>query len=143
MKTDATPGLRQILMVLGAMFAFSMMAFFTRGAQAHILGVAAWRAVFVTVVFAILAIGMEGGIPALKPDKTTAKLGAWLGVALAIASSTFVGGYAFTTVANTIFLHNLAPVVVFPLAWWLYKERAQSGALTGAGIALFLSLIHI
>lgn len=137
MSSDASPGLRQVLLILAAMFAFSLMAFFTRGAQAHILGVSAWRAVFVAVVFAVSAVAMEGGVAALKPDKTTMRLGSWLGVALAVASSTFVGGYALTTVANTIFLHNLAPVVVFPLAWWLTKERPQSGALTGAGIALF------
>jgi membrane protease subunit HflK len=137
MSSDESPGLRQVLMVLAAMFAFSLMAFFTRGAQAHILGVAAWRAVFVAVIFAISTVAVEGGVQALRPEKTTLRLGAWLGVALAIASSTFVGGYALTTVANTIFLHNMAPVVVFPLAWWLYKERPQGGALTGAGIALF------
>ena len=39
--------------------------------------------------------------------------------------------------ANTIFLHNLAPVFVFPLAWWLFQERAGSAAVTGAVIALF------
>ena len=33
---------------------------------------------------------------------------ALLGVCLAVASATFVGGYALTTVANTIFLHTLA-----------------------------------
>jgi len=137
MSSEATPGLRQVLLVLAAMFAFSLMAFFTRGAQAHIVGVAAWRAVFVAIIFAVSAMAMEGGTSALRPDSVTLKLGAWLGVALAVASSTFVAGYALTTVANTIFLHNLAPVVVFPLAWWLYKEKAQSGAVTGAGIALF------
>jgi membrane protease subunit HflK len=137
MSSEDSPGLRQVLLVLAAMFAFSLMAFFTRGAQAHILGVAAWRAVFVAVIFGISVLAVEGGVPALRPDKTTLRLGSWLGVALAVASSTFVGGYALTTVANTIFLHNLAPVVVFPLAWLLYKERPQSGALTGAGIALF------
>ncbi len=128
---------RPVLLVLAAMFAFSMMAVFTRAAAAPILGVAAWRAIFVAVVFAITAMLREGGTAALKPDATTLKLGAWLGLALAVASSTFVGGYAFTTVANTIFLHNLAPVMVFPLAFWLFKERSGPAAVTGAGIALF------
>ena len=47
MSSDASPGLRQVLLILAAMFAFSRMAFFTRGAQAHILGVSAWRAILV------------------------------------------------------------------------------------------------
>jgi modulator of FtsH protease HflK len=136
MSSEETPKLRPILLVLAAMFAFSLMAVFTRGAQAPILGVAAWRAIFVAVVFGLFAFAREGGAEALKPDAQTLKLGGWLGLALAVASSTFVGGYAFTTVANTIFLHNLAPVMVFPLAFWLFKERSGAGAVTGAGIAL-------
>ena len=137
MTREEAPELRSILLVLAAMFAFSLMAVFTRGAQANILGVAAWRAIIVAVVLAISAIATEGGTKALKPDAVTLKLGAWLGLALAIASSTFVGGYALTTVANTIFLHNLAPLLVFPLAWWLFKERAGAASVTGASIALF------
>ena len=134
---DETPKLRPIVMVLAAMFAFSLMAVFTRGAQADILGVAAWRAIFVAIVFGLGTVWRGGGLNALRPDGVTLRLGVWLGVALAVASSTFVGGYAFTTVANTIFLHNLAPVMVFPLAYWLFKERSGSAAVTGAGIALF------
>ena len=134
---DETPKLRPILLVLAAMFAFSLMAVFTRGAQANILGVAAWRAIIVAIVFAIGTVAREGGVSALKPDGVTLRLGTWLGLALAVASSTFVGGYAFTTVANTIFLHNLAPVMVFPLAYWLFKERSGAAAVTGAGISLF------
>ena len=42
-----------------------------------------------------------------------------------------------TTVANTIFLHNLAPVMAFPLAWWMYRERLSASAMTGAAIAVF------
>lgn len=128
---------RPVLLVLAAMFAFSLMALFTRESGAPVAGVAAWRAVFVAVVFAVAAVLREGGRAALiRPSRDTVVLGSWLGLALAVASSTFVGGYAFTTVANTIFLHNLAPVVVFPLAWWLYAERPRSSALAGAGIAL-------
>ena len=137
MSRTETPALRPVLLVIGAMFAFSLMVVFTRAADANILGVAAWRAIVVAIVFAISAVLREGGIRALRPDPTTLKLGTWLGVALAIASSTFVGAYALTTAANTIFLHNLAPVFVFPLAWWLFKERSGSAAVTGAIIALF------
>ena len=137
MTREEAPELRSILLVLAAMFAFSLMAVFTRGAQANILGVAAWRAIIVAVVFGIAAVVTEGGTSALKPDSKTLKLGSWLGLALAIASSTFVGGYALTTVANTIFLHNLAPLMVFPLAWWLFKERAGAASVTGASVALF------
>ncbi len=131
-----TPTRRDLLLVLGAMFAFSMMALFTRAAAASVLGVAAWRAIFVAVVFAGMAAWRDGPATLAKPERGTLKLSAALGVALAIASSTFVGGYAFTTVANTIFLHNLAPVVVFPLAWWMFMEKPLPGAVTGAGIAL-------
>jgi membrane protease subunit HflK len=136
MSQSERPSIRPVLLVLGAMFAFSMMALFTREAGANVLGVAAWRAVIVALIFGVWAVAKEGKDTALKPSPTTWKLGAWLGLALAIASSTFVGGYAFTTVANTIFLHNLAPIVVFPLAWWLFQERSHAAALSGAGIAL-------
>jgi len=128
---------RQIFLVLGAMFAFSLMAIFTRGAQAPFLTISAWRAIFVAAVFGVWAAAAEGGVAALRPDRPTLRIGGLLGLALALASSTFVGGYAFTTVANTIFLHNLAPVIVFPLAWWTAREKPSPAALTGTAIALF------
>ena len=137
MTKEETPGSRPVVLVLCAMFAFSLMAFFIRESQAHILGIVAWRAIVVALVFGISAIVLEGGTAALKPDRTTLKLGAWLGVALAVASSTFAGGYVLTTISNATFLHNLAPVAAFPLAWWLYKEKPGSAAMTGTGIALF------
>jgi membrane protease subunit HflK len=127
---------RPVLLAIAAFFAFALMPIFTRGAQAHILAIAAWRAVLVAVIFGIWTMAKEGGPKALLPDKITLKLGTAYGLALALASSTFVGGYAFTTVANTIFLHNLAPIMAFPLAWWMYKERLSASAMTGAAIAV-------
>ena len=78
---DESPKLRPILLVLAAMFAFSLMVVFTRGAQANILGVAAWRAIIVAIVFAISTVLREGGVSALKPDGVTLRLGLWLGLA--------------------------------------------------------------
>jgi membrane protease subunit HflK len=135
------PG-REYGLVIAATFAFALMALFTRGASAPILTVAAWRAVFVAVVFAGWTAIAEGaftgnGIAALVPDRPTLRLGALYGLALAVASSTFVGGYALTTVANTIFFHSLSPLAVFPLAWWLFKEEPSPRALAGTGIAVF------
>lgn len=127
---------RPVLLVLAAMAAFGMMALFTREANAPVLTVAAWRAILVAVAFGVWAYAREGGASALRPDRKTLRLAVPYGIALAVASSTFVGGYAMTTVANTIFLHNLAPVVVFPLAWWLHKERPDASAIAGAGVAL-------
>lgn len=127
---------RPVLLAIAAFFAFGLMPIFTREAQANILAIAAWRAILVAAIFGVWTLIAEGGPKALWPDKTTAKLGTWYGLALALASSTFVGGYAFTTVANTIFLHNLAPVVAFPLAWWLYQERLSASAITGAAVAV-------
>ena len=117
------------------MFCFALMAVFTRGADAPILTISAWRALIVALVFGVWAFWVEGP-SSLTPDKKTLRLGAWYGVALAVASSTFVGGYALTTVANTIFLHNLAPAVAFPLAWWLFKERPSGATIAGAAVAL-------
>jgi membrane protease subunit HflK len=134
------PG-RDYGLVLAATFAFALMAVFTRGADAPILTVAAWRAVFVAVVFAGWAVAAAGGgsarpLVALVPDRPTLRLGALYGVALAVASSTFVGGYALTTVANTIFFHSLSPLAVFPLAWWLFREEPSPRALAGTGVAV-------
>ncbi len=128
---------RSHALVLGAMFAFSLMALFTRQADAPFLTIAAWRAVLVTLVFgAWTVLDSPQRFAALKPDRPTLKWGIVYGLLLALASSTFVGGYAFTTVANTIFLHNLAPVAAFPLAWWLFREKPASNALTGAALAI-------
>ncbi len=128
-------------LVIGATFAFSLMALFTRAAAAPILTVAAWRAVVVALVFLVWA-AVEAASRGEKPlaslavDRPTRKLGALYGLALAVASSTFVGGYALTTVANTIFFHSLSPLAVFPLAWWLFKETPSPRALAGTGIAV-------
>jgi membrane protease subunit HflK len=127
---------RRHVLALGAFFAFSLMPVFTRGAHAPIVTVAAWRAVIVAVVFGVWAVAAEGGVRALRPDPRTLKLGVLYGLALALASSTFVAGYALTTAANTIFLHNLAPVAAFPLAWWAFKERPSASAMTGALVAV-------
>lgn len=118
------------------MFAFGLMAAFTRAAEAPILAVAAWRAGLVALIFVIWTV-LTQGFAALRVDRATLRWAVPLGIAQAVASSTFVGGYAFTTVANTIFLHNLAPAFVFLMAWWLFRERPGSASLTGAGIAFF------
>ncbi len=127
---------RPVWLAIAAFFAFALMPIFTRGAQAHILAIAAWRSILVAAIFGVWTMAQEGGPRALLPDRNTLKLGSFYGLALALASSTFVGGYAFTTVANTIFLHNLAPVMAFPLAWWMYRERLSASAMTGAAIAV-------
>jgi len=137
-------------LVLGAMLAFSLMALFTRGADAPIVGIAAWRAVIVAAVFGVWALWAEGSAVVLNPDSTTRRLGLIYGLCLAVASATFVGGYAFTTVANTIFFHNLAPLAAFPLAWWAFQERPGAAVMTGGGIAMLgvalisgVSLFHL
>jgi drug/metabolite transporter (DMT)-like permease len=117
------------------MLAFGLMALFTREANAPVLTVAAWRAVLVAVVFGVWAVISEGAAVALRPDRTTLKWAVPYGIALGVASATFVGGYAMTTVANTIFLHNLAPAMVFPLAWWMFKEKPGASTIAGAAVA--------
>jgi regulator of protease activity HflC (stomatin/prohibitin superfamily)/drug/metabolite transporter (DMT)-like permease len=127
---------RSVLLVLGAMFAFAMMALFSREANAPVLTIAAWRAILVAAVFAVWAFYREGGLSALRPTGKMLRIGVPYGLFLGLASSTFVGGYAFTTVSNTIFFHNLAPVVAFPLAWRMFAEKPEEGALAGSAIAL-------
>jgi membrane protease subunit HflK len=128
---------RHHALVLGAMFLFSLMALFTRQANAPFLTIAAWRALLVALVFGGWTVASAPErFAALRPDRTTLKWGVIYGLLLALASSTFVGGYAFTTVANTIFLHNLAPLAAFPLAWWLFQERPSAASLTGAAVAI-------
>ncbi len=112
------------------------MPVFTRGAHAPIVTIAAWRAVWVALVFGIWTVVAEGGVRALRPEPKTLKLGVLYGLALALASATFVAGYALTTAANTIFLHNLAPVAAFPLAWWAFREKPAASAMTGALVAV-------
>ncbi|MDP6935713.1 MAG: EamA family transporter, partial [Myxococcota bacterium] len=100
------------------------------------LTIAAWRAVLVALVFGVWAVVQGGGVQALVVDRATVRLSTIYGLALALASSTFVGGYALTTVANTIFLHNLAPAMTFPLAWWWFRERPRAETIAGAAIAV-------
>ncbi|MEC8424736.1 MAG: DMT family transporter, partial [Myxococcota bacterium] len=126
---------RGVLLVVAAMAAFSFMPVFSRFADASVYTVAAWRAVFVALSFGAWTLFREGP-SAFRVDTGTVRISLMMGVALAVASATFVAGYVYTTVANTIFLHNLAPVVVFPLAWWAFRDRPGASVLTGAGIAV-------
>ncbi len=169
--------LRSILYVLIAMFAFAMMGFFTREANADVLTIATWRAIMVAILFGAAALFrrelsfsiVEKHIDQKDPKKenlpenlqekeqkreqkeeTTgeiAKLGVFhpeqlkisipYGLFLALASSTFVGGYALTTIANTIFLHNLAPMFAIPLVWVLFREKTSTSVIVGATISVF------
>ncbi len=139
---------RPTVLVLTAMFAFSMMAFFTREANADVLTIATWRAILVAVLFGIAAFWkkeMHGVF-----EKNQLRTSIPYGLFLALASSTFVGGYAFTTVANTIFLHNLAPVFAIPLAWYLFSDNIDQNIVIGALLGLFgvamisgVSLFHL
>ena len=193
---------KSVIYVLLAMFAFAMMALFTREANADVLTIATWRAILVAVLFGIGALTQgelrfsaqnvdddaddkgeklsggeqppisesaedssqqeggavtEGGGQSLETNKDLepsppyfedlSKLGLLskqhlrvsipYGLFLALASSTFVGGYAFTTIANTIFLHNLAPLFAIPLVFWLFSERTSSNVVLGAAISVF------
>jgi drug/metabolite transporter (DMT)-like permease/regulator of protease activity HflC (stomatin/prohibitin superfamily) len=127
---------RSVILILLAMFGFGLMAFFTREANAPIVTIATWRAVLVAVVFGIWAMLTEGGERLIRPSKEQLRIGVPYGLFLALASSTFVGGYALTTVANTIFFHNLAPIIAFPLAVKLLKEKTDNSAVAGSIIAL-------
>ena len=48
----------------------------------------------------------------------------------------FVGGYALTTIANTIFLHNLVVLFTIPLLYWKLSEKTHSNIILGAFISL-------
>ena len=69
---------------------------------------------------------------------------------LGIASSTFVGGYALTTIAVTHFLHNLAVLFTsFHCSIGNLSEKTHSNIILGAfislvGVGLFLgvSIFH-
>lgn len=202
---------KSIIYVLLAMFAFAMMALFTREANADVLTIATWRAILVAMLFGLGAITQgelrfftskngkdddeddggqqqhpsstthegaelleavqadtpvtptnveqqsvgindnEGGQDSINSDTPPrfADLSALgllspehlrvsipYGLFLALASSTFVGGYAFTTIANTIFLHNLAPLFAIPLVFWLFRERTSANVILGAVISV-------
>ena len=166
---------RSIIYVLLAMFAFAMMALFTREANADVLTIATWRAILVAVIFGLGAftqgelrfftekeskpsdldetnesspekseqkkLEQEKSYPDLSQkglfSKEHLKISIPYGLFLGVASSTFVGGYAFTTVANTIFLHNLAPMFAIPLVFWMFSERTNSNVILGAVISVF------
>ena len=130
------PTLAPLALVVGAFLAFSFMPIFARESGAPVLAMAAWRAVTVAALFGLWTAASKERLVALRMDRRSLRLAVTYGLALALASSTFVGGYALTTVANTVFLHNLAPVAAFPLAWWLFRERPTGQGLTGAAVAI-------
>ena len=139
---------RPILYVLLAMFAFGMMALFTREANASVITIATWRAIAVAILFGIAAFWKKDVKDIHKKESLAISIP--YGLFLGLASSTFVGGYAFTTVANTIFLHNLAPLFTIPLALWMFSEKAHPNLIAGALICLIgvglisgVSIFHV
>lgn len=127
---------RAIRFIVLAMLGFGLMALFTREANAPIVTIATWRAILVALVFGIWTVVVEGTENVLRPSKAQLQIGIPYGLFLALASATFVGGYALTTVANTIFFHNIAPIIAFPLAKKILDEKTDGNAITGSVIAL-------
>jgi membrane protease subunit HflK len=130
------PSLRPSLLIVAAAFCFALMAVFSRNAGGPIVAVAAWRSVVVALSFGIWALASHGPQQFVPRDPKVLRLAALYGLALGFASSTYVGGFALTTVPNTIFLHNLAPAVALPLAWWMFGERPSAATITGVAIAV-------
>jgi membrane protease subunit HflK len=128
--------IRALLLIVGAAVAFSWMAIPARSAGAPILTVAAWRAIFVALSFAAWTLLEGRGLAALRLERPTLRMGVFYGLALALASATYTGAYALTTVPNTAFFHSLAPVAAFPLAYRLFGERPGGRALIGTGLAV-------
>ncbi len=126
---------REVLLLFGAALSFALMAPFTRASGEPALTVSAWRAVFVAFSFGIWAVS-TGGVQSLLLPRAELLRAAVYGGAVALASSTYVGGFTFTTVANTVFFHALAPLFVIPLARWRFGERPTDAALVGIGIAV-------
>ena len=120
--------------ILGAMALFALMPAFTRAAEADFLSIALYRAAMVAAVFTLDAL-RRGALPKLS-DRAFWRIAAPYGLCLGVASSCFVGGYALTTVASTVFLHHLAPLVVFPLAHRYLGERAGPEHVAGAILAV-------
>ncbi|MEC7986113.1 MAG: EamA family transporter [Myxococcota bacterium] len=125
---------RPFFYVLIAMLGFGMMALFTREANASVITIATWRAIDVAILFGIAAVWKKDLNNITAPESL--KISVPYGLFLGLASSTFVGGYAFTTVANTIFLHNLAPLFAIPLALWKFDEKAHPNIIAGALLCL-------
>ena len=163
---------QSIIAIICAMFAFAMMAYFTRQANTDILTIATWRAMLVSILFFVAAfinkellffsntkdkdenkdennnkIDIENNaIDVNSIPKDLSQMGLFsnehlkisipYGIFLGVASSTFVGGYALTTIANTIFLHNLAILFTIPLLYWKLSEKTNSNVMLGAIVSL-------
>ena len=166
---------QSIIAIICAMFAFAMMAYFTRQANTDILTIATWRSILVAILFFVAAfiknellffskedekdlssnnesIDSYENIPNSNTEdknseskdlsqkgifsKEHLKISIPYGIFLGVASSTFVGGYALTTIANTIFLHNLAVLFTIPLLYWKLSEKTNTNVMLGAFVSL-------
>ena len=120
--------------ILGAMFLFGLMPAFTRAAGTDFLSVALYRALMVAGLFSLDA-ARRGVLPSFR-DREFWRVALPYGLCLGVASASFVGGYALTTVASTVFLHHLAPLIVFPVAHRYLGERAGPEHIAGAILAV-------
>ena len=128
--------IRAAALLTAAMFFFSFIGVFSRLSGKDPFSVSFYRAVFSMSVFFFLCLGLrrrssgrEEGfwerVKNLKLRRDTARVIIPYGFSVGVTILTFICGYLYTTMSNTILLHYLMPIYVFAGSFSVTGERVR------------------
>lgn len=137
--------IRAAAFLTAAMFFFSFIGVFSRLSGKDPFSVSFYRAVFSMAIFFSLYLGRRkqssgGGLGRLVKDlrltRERARVIIPYGLSVGITILTFICGYLYTTLSNTILLHYLMPVFVFMGSFSVTGERVRPHSIVAFVFAL-------
>lgn len=138
-ETDRPAGsgdLTGILLVLGGVTCWSLGGMLVRLTE----GIDAWQIVLYRSLVLLLAMSLW--IFRIYGARSFAAVGdgGWIavlaGIAVGLASLSFITALFYTTVAQTLFMVGIAPFCAALLGWWLLGERVRAATWMAMAIAL-------
>lgn len=118
-----------IVLLIVAMFFFSFIGVFSRLTQKDPFSVSFYRALFTMSIF--WGIYLWKGADKIRMTRDVSRVIIPYGLSIGATILTFICGYLYTTMANTILLHYLMPVYVFIGSNAITGEKVLSRSIFG------------
>lgn len=125
-----------VLLVLSGVCCWSLGGVLVRLTE----GIDAWQIIFYRslVLLAIMSLWIARiyGVRSFDALREGGWLAVSAGLAVALASLTFILALFYTTIAQTLFMAGIAPFSAAMLAWWLLGERVRASTWMAMAVAL-------
>lgn len=113
---------RAVILLIIAMFFFSFIGVFSRLSGKDPFSVSFYRSLFSMAIFFCMYFGIYK-IKSIRLSKDRARIIIPYGISVGVTILTFICGYLYTTMANTILLHYLMPVFVLLGSRYITGEK--------------------